>query len=100
MIALVRGFLKLWPGTPTNLIAAGTKTIKSSAGFLSTITINNPGVGVTIAIYDNITGSGTLIGTITPTVTTTLFYNASFSKGLTIVITVATTAPDITVSSY
>lgn len=100
MITLVRGFLKQWPNNYTNLTAAGTTTIKTGAGFLHAITLNNPGSGVTIKIYDNTQGSGNLIGTITPTAAITLFYDVAFSTGLTIVITVVTTAPDITIASY
>ncbi len=94
----VRGFLKQWPYSYTNLIAAGTTKIKITPGFLHSIIINNPGSGVTISIYDNISSKGNLIGTITPTVTTTLIYDVAFLIGLTIVITVTTAIPDVTIS--
>ncbi len=82
-------------------LAAPTNTVvKAAAGFLHTITFNNPGASAVITVYDNTAASGTaLIGTITmpaSPVPTTLIYDVVFNTGLTI--HTATAASDISVA--
>lgn len=84
----------------TNITTATTTTIKSGSGFLHLIMVNNPAASATITIYDNTTGSGTKIATITqPAVLlATNFnfrYDVAFNTGLTIV---TTGVQDLTVS--
>lgn len=82
-----------------NITGQATTTIKSSAGLLHCITLNNPVATETITIYDNTAGSGTKIGTITVPASpqpVTLKYDVEFWTGLTIV--TATASSDITVS--
>ncbi len=81
------------------LAAPTTTVVKSGAGFLHSITFNKPVATGVVTIYDNTAASGTLIGTITVPASpmpVTLFYDAAFTTGLTIV--TATAAQDITVS--
>ena len=77
----------------------GTVTVKSGAGWLHTITINIKGAsGNTITVYDNTSGSGTVIAVIDPTAQlVTLTFDVTFTTGLTIV-TATGTAGDFTVS--
>lgn len=83
-----------------NITTATTTTVKSTKGFLHSIIINTLVASATITIFDNTTGTGTKIGTITLPSTITgdpassLIYDLSFSTGLTIVTSGAT---DITV---
>jgi hypothetical protein len=65
----------------------GTTVAKSGAGILNSLLINISGVLTTRAtIYDNTSGSGTVIAVVDTTKTSSLFmYNVSFSIGLTIV---------------
>lgn len=82
-----------------NITTATTTTVKSGAGVLHTVTVNNLGtVASTTTIYDNTAGSGTKIATInTLAGQETYLYDIAFTTGLTIV-TTGTVAPDITVS--
>lgn len=93
-----------------NLTGNATTTVKSGAGVLRSITINNANTGGDIVIYDNTAGSGTKIASIqigTPSgglLSTTglnnpvnIPYVAEFSTGLTIV-TSGSNNNDITVS--
>ena len=76
-----------------------TTTVKSGAGVLRRIVINNKGSGAnTLTIYDNTSGSGTTIGIIDTVdgVSGHFEYGVSFSTGLTIV-TANGTAADVTV---
>jgi hypothetical protein len=92
----------------SNIITNATTTVKSGAGFLHSITINNPAAltvaNETVTIYDNTAGSGTKIGTyvvpfgLTSALPFTLAHDVTFSTGLTIVTAGSTVAPDITVS--
>lgn len=85
-----------------NLVGASTTTLKQSAGRLHSIVVNGAGVtSQSVTIYDNISATGTKIGTIdlskipSPTV---LQYNTNgvaFSNGLTLLI--VGSAVDITV---
>lgn len=82
-----------------NITTDTTTTLKSGAGVLHAITINNPAATETVTIYDNTSATGTKIGTITvpaSPVPVTLTYDVAFATGLTIV--TATAASDITVS--
>jgi hypothetical protein len=82
-----------------NITGDATTLVKSGAGTLHTITLNNPTATETITIYDNTVGSGTKIATITVPASpqpVTLTYDVDFWTGLTIVTAVATS--DITVS--
>lgn len=88
----------------TNLgVTAGT-TIHNAAGYLHTVTINQPIASGTVTIYDNTAASGTKIATITLPATllnegpVTAIYDVNFSTGLTIVTT--GTNIDVTVSSH
>jgi microcompartment protein CcmK/EutM len=76
-----------------------TTTVKSGAGVLRRIVINTKGSSAnTLTIYDNTTGSGTVIGVIDTVngVSGHFEYGVSFSTGLTIV-TANGTAADVTV---
>jgi hypothetical protein len=86
----------------TNIVGAGTTTVKSGLGTLHSIVMNLPIASGTVTIYDNTSGSGTKIGTVTlPAVLLsqgpyTAMYDVTFSTGLTIVTTGA--LQDLTVS--
>jgi hypothetical protein len=81
--------------TFSNITTNTTTLVKTGAGTLHRIVVNNPGTAATITIYDSTTATGTKIGTIAVGVTqTSIAYEAFFSTGLTIV---TTGAPDITV---
>lgn len=82
-----------------HLNSAGTTTIKSGAGILRRVVINTKGSSSnTFTIYDNTSGSGTVIAVI-DTVnggSGHFEYNVAFSTGLTVVDATGTSA-DITV---
>ena len=84
-----------------NITTATTTTVKSTPGYIHTITINTQVASATITIYDNTAASGNKIGIITlPSAVTTsepvtVTYDANFLVGLTIVTSGAT---DISVS--
>jgi hypothetical protein len=80
-----------------NISTNATTTVKSSGGFLHSLTVSTAGASTTATLYDSITGTGTKIATIATTVETTLLYDVAFTTGLTIV-TAGTTAGDMTVS--
>lgn len=80
------------------LAAPTTTVVKTGAGILHTITINNPTATGVIVIYDGINATNP-IGSITVQASpmpVTLTYDAAFTVGLTIVTTTA--ASDITVT--
>lgn len=98
----------------TNVVATGTTTVKSGAGFLRSISVNNPAAlasattATTIVMYDGPAGSATKIGTLslppsanlTSSMPINLTFEAGFNTGLTLVITLGTSGswtPDITV---
>lgn len=86
-------------GTFCNITAAQTFLVKSGEGALYSITFNNPVATGTVKIYDGLSASGVLIGSITvpsSELLVTLDYNVYFTTGLCIV--VGTAAQDITVS--
>jgi hypothetical protein len=78
---------------------AVTTTVKASAGFLKSITVNSKGtVASTITIYNNTAGSGAVIGVIDSlNMGGTFEYDVACSTGITLV-TTGTVAPDITVA--
>ena len=82
-----------------HLNSTGTTTIKSGAGILRRVVVNTRGgITNTLTIYDNTSGSGTVIAAI-DTVNGVLGhfeYNVAFSTGLTVVSATGTSA-DITV---
>ena len=68
----------------------GTVTVKSGSGFLHSFCINNAATGTVSTLYDNTSGAGTVIATITLPATllqTSICfpYNVSFATGLTLV---------------
>jgi hypothetical protein len=81
-----------------NITSKATTLVKSGAGVLVSVCVNTPNATETIAIYDGLTASGTLIGTITVYASTNpcFSYNVNFMTGLTIV--TAVQAGDITVA--
>jgi len=82
-----------------HLNSTGTTTIKSGAGILRRVVINTKGTGSnTLTIYDNTSGSGTVIAAIDTAngVSCHFEYNVAFSTGLTVVDATGTSA-DITV---
>ena len=82
-----------------HLNSTGTTTIKSGAGILRRVVINTKGGALnTFTIYDNTSGSGTVIAAIDTTsgVLGNFEYNVAFSTGLTVVNAIGASA-DITV---
>ena len=82
-----------------HLNSTGTTTIKSGAGILRRVVVNTKGTGSnTLTIYDNTSGSGTVIAAIDTVngVSGHFEYNVAFSTGLTVVDATGTSA-DITV---
>lgn len=72
-------------GSYLNMAAGATTTVKSGAGVLFAIIVNNPGTTITLTLYDNTAGSGTTIATIALTAGT-LSYGLNFATGLTAVL--------------
>jgi len=88
--------------TYNNITTSTTTTLSTQGpGILHAITINTlPTGAATVTIFDSATGAGTKIGTIVPTATTILgdlLYDVTYTTGLTIVTTAATTPGDYTV---
>lgn len=83
----------------SHIAANGTNTLISRNGVLHSVSINTKGATAnTLTLYDNTTGSGTIIAVIDTTSTiATLFYDLQFYNGLTAV-TAAGTAADITIT--
>ncbi|MEK9207460.1 MAG: hypothetical protein AAB922_03195 [Patescibacteria group bacterium] len=82
-----------------NLLANATTTLKSSAGILNRIVINNVGAaGNILTIYDNSAASGTLVGVVDTVELNgrVLDYRLALNTGLTVVMGTGTAA-DITV---
>lgn len=82
-----------------HISTATTTTVKTGAGILHSITVNTLGtVASTATVYDNTSGSGTVIAVInTLALSGSFVLDVAFSTGLTIV-TTGTAAPDLTVS--
>ena len=85
------------PNSYRHINGNATTTVKSGAGILHAVTINGAGSGWTITVYDNTTGSGPVLASITPAAGSTLVYNVQFGTGCTLV-TAGSAAGDITVS--
>ena len=81
-----------------NINTNTTTTVKSGSGVLKRIVVNKVGASSnTCTIYDNTSGTGTIIGTIDPVHTQIVFeYDVVFNTGLTIV-TATGTAADLTI---
>lgn len=73
-----------------------TTVVKSGAGTLNAVVINNSGTSATATIFDSTTGSGSIIATINTSNQGALRYQLAFSTGLTVV-TAGTAAADVTV---
>ena len=82
----------------SNINTNTTSTVKSGAGVLKRIVVNKVGSSSnTCTIYDNTSGTGTIIATIDPVHTQMVFeYDVVFTTGLTIV-TATGTAADLTI---
>ena len=82
----------------SNINTNTTSTVKSGAGVLKRIVVNKVGSLLnTCTIYDNTSGTGTIIATIDPVHTQMVFeYDVVFNTGLTIV-TATGTAADLTI---
>ena len=82
----------------SNININTTSTVKSGAGVLKRIVVNKVGSSSnTCTIYDNTSGTGTIIATIDPVHTQMVFeYDVVFTTGLTIV-TATGTAADLTI---
>ena len=80
-----------------NITTDATTTISSGPAVLGEVCINTTAAGETITIYDNTSGSGTKVGTITLAAASggCFNYNSYMKTGLTIVTAVA--AADLTV---
>lgn len=75
-----------------NITGQATTVVSTGTGILHAITINAPTATGTITLYDNTAASGSIIGTITvpaSPVPVTLFYDAAYTTGLTVVTSVA-----------
>lgn len=84
----------------SNITTNTTTVVKSGAGILHGITINNAGASANVlTIYDNTAGSGTVIGTIDTVELNGRYlpFDVRFGTGLTIV-TATGTAADVTVA--
>jgi hypothetical protein len=81
-----------------NINTNTTTTVKSGSGVLKRIVVNKVGASSnTCTIYDNTSGTGTIIATIDPVHTQIVFeYDVVFNTGLTIV-TATGTAADLTI---
>lgn len=89
--------VKLSGGNYVNITTATTTLVKTGSGILKRIIINNPGSAMSITIYDNTSGTGTKIATISSVSGINfLEFNSNFVTGLTVV-TTATTMGDITI---
>ena len=80
----------------THITTATTTVIKAAPGVLERIVVNTVGAGSAATIYDNATGTTTVIGVATTAIQTSLTYNINCSAGITIV-TAGGTPADITV---
>jgi hypothetical protein len=91
---MTQGFPIGYSYSYTHITTNTTTSIKTGAGILNSVVINNPGATWTVTINDG----GNTIGVISPTSSmNTLIYETSFNSGLSIV-TAGTTPGDITVT--
>ncbi|HEV3262148.1 MAG TPA: hypothetical protein VG013_35175 [Gemmataceae bacterium] len=89
--------VRLVPYSYRHINRNATTTVESGAGILHAVTINGAGAGWTITVYDNTSGSGTVLATIRPVAGSTLIYDLRFRTGCTLV-TSGARAGDITVT--
>lgn len=73
-----------------NIRTAATTVVKAGSGFLHSITLNTPVASGVITVYDNASGAGATIATITLPATLiagaqTFVYDCQFNNGLTII---------------
>jgi hypothetical protein len=83
----------------TNITGQATTVVKPGAGILHSVCFNKPVATEVVTLYDSLTATGAVIGTITvpsSPMPVCLPYNANFQLGLTIV--TATASSDITVT--
>lgn len=80
------GDVVAFTGPYVNMTAGATTTIKSGAGVLFAVIVNNPGTTQTLTLYDNTSAAGTLIATITLVAGQNLQYGLNFDTGLTAVL--------------
>lgn len=73
-------------GAYLNMTASATTVIKSGAGVLFAVIVNNPGTTITLTLYDNTAASGTKLATIALTASANLQYGLNFGTGLTAVL--------------
>lgn len=73
-------------GSYANMAAGATTVIKSGAGILFAVIVNNPGTTQTLTLYDNTAASGTKIATIALAAGQNLLYGLNFGTGLTAVL--------------
>ncbi len=84
---------------PTNITDAANHLLKTGAGILGGLTVNTPHAGATIAIYDGVDNTGTLIGTFSAAAAASFLctvVGTSFKTGL-FAVTAGGTPADITV---
>ena len=79
--------------------SSGATTVARGAGILHAITINGAGSSWIITVYDNTSGSGTVIATITPVAGATMIYGLFFGAGCTLV-TAGAEPGDVTVTYH
>lgn len=73
-------------GAYANMAAGATTVIKSGAGVLFAVIVNNPGTTITLTLYDNTAASGTKIATILLAAGQDLQFGTNFGTGLTAVL--------------
>lgn len=72
-------------GNYVNITTSTTTAVKTSPGVLLRVVVNTGGSGSSIALYDSLTGSGTLIGTMSTSLQSESNYGVKTTKGLTVV---------------
>lgn len=99
LVALVDSAGVLIPSgySATNITTATTTTVKSGAGIFRGLIVNTGGASSTAAVYDSLTGSGTLLGTFSTATQVSLTPDIAFTTGLTVV-TANGTPANITVT--
>lgn len=76
---------------------SASDVVKSGAGRLHSITVNDPGSAWSITVYDNTSASGTVIAVLAPSSPMPFTYDVAFGTGLTLK-TAGTTPGDLTVA--
>jgi len=85
-----------YPNKSTRITTNTTQTLKTGPGILSRLTVGIPGTATTITIYDNTTASGTIIAVVNTVQVASMYFDAEFTTGLTVV-TAGTTPADLSV---